>query len=228
MYYYILCKSNLKTLLGGLMRKFLLSGFTGLLLLANFICATPNQEALDSLDAAKNLISKAKYSKALDEINYAVSKINELLSEKLKSFIPEKGPSGYNLTEKNAQGLGAAGAIVGSTNSLTGVGRYENDSDSSIELTIASGGLLGKTASFANFGNMFGSFDNSSGNNTKSVRINGYTGSLTENSSDKSGTLSIQIGEKTSITINGYNIESIEVLMELAKKIDLSGLEEAF
>lgn len=69
------------------MRKFLLTGLTGLLLSANLICATPNQEALDSLDAAKNLISKAKYSKALDEINYAVSKINELLSEKLKSFI---------------------------------------------------------------------------------------------------------------------------------------------
>jgi len=209
------------------MKKFLINGFVGLLLLGNFAYATPKEEALESLGTAKGLVTKEKYTKALDEINYAVSKINELLSERLISFIPDKGPKGYSLVEKTAQGLGSAGVVVGSTNSLAGIGVYSKD-ESSIELTISSGGLIGKAASISNLGSLFGAFNTGSVSSTKTVRVKGYTGSLTINRAEKTVNLSIQVGEKTSISIEGKNMDEGDILLELAKKIDLSGLEDAF
>lgn len=209
------------------MKKLIFAGILGALILSTPIYATPDKEAMESLDTAKMHLSKKKYDKAMDEINYAISKINELLAEKLKAFIPD-APAGYTLLEKTAQGLGDAGAFLGSKNSLSGLGRYQGKDGSEIELTIASGGFVGKAAGLMNLGGLFGTVNSQEGVSTKSVRVSGYTGTLEDDKNNKTATLSIQVGEKTSVIVKGDNIKSADIVSEFAKKVDLAGIEEAF
>src|SRR5512133_3928041 len=139
---------------------------------------TAKDEAIQSLENAKKLIAQDNYTKAQDEINFASSKISEILSEQLVKYLPD-APAGYKVEEKNAQGLGQMGGMMGSANAITAVGRYRanaEDADgntSELTLTISIGGLLGKTAGFAALGQMFGGAG--SGTGSKSIRVGGYT-----------------------------------------------------
>jgi hypothetical protein len=45
---------------------------------------------------------------------------------------------------------------------------------------------------------------------------------------DKSGTLTLQVGEKTSVTIEGNNVATEAVLKSFAEMMDLNGLSKAF
>ncbi len=186
------------------------------------LVAGPKEEALSSLDTAKNLTAKEDYSKAVDEINYALSKINEILAQKLLAFIPD-APAGFTQESKSSTGLGTAGAFMGSTNSLAAEASYSSESGASVDLSITVGGVIGQAASFANMGQMFGGAMSGS----SSVRIQGYTGTLEFDQEGQSGTLTIKVGEAKSIIINGSQIESGDVLKAFVEKMDLSSLEKA-
>ena len=69
-------------------------------------------EVLDSLTTAQNFVKAGNCNKAVDEINYALSKINELTAKTLLKFIPEP-PEGYSLDNKQSQGVGARASIAG-------------------------------------------------------------------------------------------------------------------
>jgi hypothetical protein len=56
------------------------------------------QEALQSLDEAKALINGNQLAKAQEEINYASTKISEILSDELVKFIPD-APAGFTLED---------------------------------------------------------------------------------------------------------------------------------
>ncbi len=60
------------------------------------------EEAMDSLATAKTFVEKGNYNKAIEEINYALAKINELTAEGLIKFIPEP-PPGYTLDNKQSK-----------------------------------------------------------------------------------------------------------------------------
>ncbi len=185
------------------------------------LAQTAKEEALSSLDNAKTLIQQNNYQKAQDEINFALTKISEIQSEELVKYIPEILP-GYKLDEKKSQGLGQMGGFMGSANAITATGTYRNDADGSIELTISEGGLLGKTAGLAA---MYGG---GSSDGAKSIRISGYTGTTEYDAENKSGKLTLQVGEKISISIEGNQIDNVEILKTLVGKIELTKLEKAF
>lgn len=185
---------------------------------------TAKEEALSSLDTAKKLIQDNNLQKAQDEINFALSKISEIQSEELVKYIPD-APPGFTLEEKKGQGLGQMGAMMGSANAITAKGTYRKGDNTSIDLTISEGGMLGKTASLMNMGQMYGA---GGSGGAKSVRVSGYTGTLEFDAENKSGKLNLQIGEKVSITIEGDGIDNAEILKTLAGKIDLAKLEKAF
>ena len=89
--------------------------------------------------------------------------------------------------------------------------------------------MTGKMASLAALGTMFaGLSQDASGGQIRKVRVQGYTGTETFDANNKSGTLTFQVGQKSSVTITGDNIDSAEILMQLAKKIDFSGIEKNF
>ncbi len=192
----------------------------GVMMICLTLTAGPKDEALSSLDTAKGFVSGEQYSKAVDEINYALAKINEILAQKLLALIPE-APAGYTRESTNSTGLGTAGSFMGSANSLTADASYNNPSGSYINLTITVGGFIGQAASFANMGQMFGGAV--AGSST--IRIKGYTGTLEYDQENQSGTLSVKVGDDKSVIIEGSQIESGDILKALAEKMDLARLE---
>lgn len=182
-------------------------------------------EALQSLDNAKSLIQSKSYVKAQDEINFALSKVSELLAEDLIKFIPD-APAGWTQGEKSSAGLGQAGAFMGSANAITATSDYTNSNEGSVTLTISVGGLLGKTAGFMGLGALMGGGTGSK--NSKSIRVAGYTGTNEFDNEAKSGKLTLQVGEKVSVNIEGYSLENAEVLKAFANKMDLAKLEKSF
>ena len=187
------------------------------------LLADAKDEALSSMGTAKDLINSGDYKKAADELNYALTKINELLSQNLVKYLPQ-APAGYTEESREATSLGSAGAILGSANSLAATSSYSASSGSSISVTISVGGMMGQVAGFASMGQMWGGATTGS----SSVRIKGYTGTLEYDKDDQSGTLSVKVGDETSVIVEGSMISDGEVLKQLVNGMDLSGLEKEF
>lgn len=180
-------------------------------------------EAIQSLDSAKSLIQQKNYTKAQDEINFALAKISELLSEELIKFIPEP-VTGWKLEDKQATGLGQMGAMFGSANSISATGEYSANDNANVKITIVVGGFVGKTASIMALGQMYGGATKGS----KSIRVAGYNGTTEFNSENKEGKVTLQIGEKITVMVEGYTINDVEILKSFAGKIDLAKLEKSF
>jgi hypothetical protein len=181
------------------------------------------QEALQSIDDAKAMINSNQLAKAQEELNYAITKISEILSEELLKFIPD-APAGYTLEDRSAQSLGQAGVIIGSANAIAASGNYSKG-DSSLELSITVGGLVGQAGGLMGLAAMFGGM---TGSNTKSLRVSGYNATSEYDATGKSGTLTIKVGEKITVMVEGEDIDSADMLKTLAEKVDLAGLEKAF
>ncbi len=181
------------------------------------------QEALQSLDEAKALINGNQLAKAQEEINYASTKISEILSDELVKFIPD-APAGFTLEDRGAMSLGQAGAIIGSANSISASGQYRKG-ESDLELSITVGGLVGQAGGLMGLAAMFGGMG---GTNTRSSRINGYNATTEYDPSMQSGTLTVKVGEKITVIVEGSNIENADVLKTLAEEVDLSLLEKSF
>ena len=208
------------------MKKLIICTVLGILVAAPCYGDNVQQEAVDSLATAQKLVQDGNYNKAIEEVNYALAKINELTAEKLLDFIPEP-PAGFTLLNKQAQGVGAAASIAGSAGATA---QYSHTSGATIDLNIALGGMTGKMGSLAALGSIFAGLggQQAGGEQMKQVRVQGYTGTQMFNGADKSGTLTFQIGDKTSVTFQGEQLESPDNLVELAKTFDFSGIEKNF
>jgi hypothetical protein len=181
----------------------------------------PAQEAISSLSTAQTLIKQGNTAKAIEEINFALSKLNEVTASGMLKYIPAP-PKGFTLDSKSSQGMSDGAMMVGNAGAEA---QYSGENEASVRITIATGGLTGKLGSLASFGAMFGGGGQASG--SKSVRIKGFTGTMQFDTEGKSGTLTLQVGQKTSVTIEGSNVDSENVLKSFAELMDLNGLSTA-
>ncbi len=189
-----------------------------LLLALNLFAQKQGEEAIQSLDTAKDLIQKGEFVKAQDEINFALAKINEILAEELLKYIPD-APSGFTLEDKQALPMSLGG------NSISANGRYEMD-DSEINLTISVGGVMGQAGGLMGMANLFGAMGMAGAG--KTVRINGYSGNQEYDKEESSGTLTIQVGSKITVMVSGTDIENIDPLKTIAELVDMAKLEKSF
>lgn len=180
-------------------------------------------EAIGSLATAKSMIESGQYLKAQEELNYAQAKISEILSEDLLKYIPA-APAGFTLNDKKALSLGQAGAIIGSANSISATGNYSKG-DMDLDLTIAVGGIPGQAAGLMGLAAMFGGMSDLG---TKTIRVKGYNATLEYDKDDQSGTLTIKVGEKISVIVNGNDLSDADVMKTLAEKVDFDALQKAF
>lgn len=182
-------------------------------------------EALESLSTAQTFVKNGSYNKAVEEINYALAKVNELTAAELIKFIPEP-PAGFTLINKQSQGIGTAASIAGNAGASA---EYSHSSGGTVNLTIAIGGVSGNMANLAALGSLFAglSQDTMTGQ-SKKIRVQGYTGTELYNSNNQTGSLTFQIGNKTSIMFEGSSIESADLLMQLAKSFDFPNFEKSF
>lgn len=182
-------------------------------------------EAVESLATAQKFVADGNYNKAIEEINYALAKVNELTATELLKYIPD-APEGYTLINKQSQGVGAGAAIAGTAGATA---EYSHNDGGTINLNIAIGGMTGKMASIAALGSIFaGLGQEATGGKSRQIRIQGYTGTEMYNGTDKTGTLSFQVGEKISVTLEGNSISSADTLKNLAKSFDFAGLEKNY
>jgi hypothetical protein len=202
--------------------------FIALILLSLFSCISGVQaddirkEALNSLDTAKNFLEIDNYKKAVEEINYALAKINELTAERLLHFIPEPPPR-FTLLTKKSQGLGHGAAVIGNAGAQAS---FRGPSDESIHLQISIGGISGQLGSLAALGSIFAGMSPQIA--IKTIRIHSFTGTLQFDDNLEKGTLTLQVGDKTSVILQGDNISDPEILQELAERIDLTALAANF
>ncbi|MBW6513496.1 MAG: hypothetical protein K0B87_01935 [Candidatus Syntrophosphaera sp.] len=193
-----------------------------LLAVLGLMAQSPKQEALQSLDNAKAMLNQDNLVKAQDEINFALAKISEILAEQLEKYIPD-APAGFTQNSKESQSMGQAGAIVGSANSIIANASYSKD-DMDIDLSITVGGVLGQTGGLMGMAKMFGGM----GGSGKTIRVGGYTGNQDYDKGNKSGTLTIQVGNNITVMVEGDDIEDPEILKTFAELIDLAKLEKSF
>lgn len=182
----------------------------------------PAQEAISSLSTAQTLIKQGNTAKAIEEINFALSKLNEVTASGMLKYIPAP-PKGFTLDSKSSQGMGDGAMMVGNAGAEA---QYSGENEASVRITIATGGLTGKLGSLASFGALFGG-GGSQASGSKSVRIKGFTGTMQFDTEGKSGTLTLQVGQKTSVTIEGSNVDSENILKSFAELMDLNGLSTA-
>ena len=207
------------------MKKILFPLAAGLLLTTSCFASSVQDEVVDSLGTAQNFVKEGNYAKAIEEVNYALAKINELTAEGVIKYIPE-APAGFDLVNKQSQGVGAAVALAGTAGAMA---EYASDSGAALNLNIAIGGVTGQVGSIAGLASMFaGMANDASMGQTKQIRVQGYTGTQIYNAGDRSGTLTFQVGQKITVAIDGSEIDSVEPMMELAKNMDFAGLEKSF
>ncbi len=207
------------------MKKILVLFFLTLLVSTPGFAEDIQEEAVESLTTAQKFVKDGNYNKAIEEINYALAKINELTAANLIQYIPD-APEGFTLVNKQSQGVGANAAIAGNAGAS---GTYSGQNGADVDLNIAIGGMTGKMASLAAIGSMFAGLSQDAGaGKTRQIRVQGYTGTEIYNAAEQSGTLTFQVGDKTSVTIAGNNIDSVDTLMLFAKKMDFSGIEKDF
>jgi hypothetical protein len=176
----------------------------------------PKDEALSALDEAKAQINKGDYVKAQEEIDFALSKINEILAEDLLVYIPE-APAGFTLDSKSSQPVNVMGT------SLTAIGEYSKG-DSQVDVTITVGGMLGQSGGLMGLASMFGGVQAAG----KTVRVAGYTGNQEYDADEQSGTLTLTVGDKITVIVDGENIPNAELLKTFIDKMDLAKLEKSF
>ena len=203
------------------MRKILILAAIMLLTL-NLFAENPREEAVQSLDNAKQLLQKDQYVQAQDEINFALSKISEILAEQLLKFIPE-APAGFKLEDKDSQALGQAGAIIGGANTITATGTYTKD-DAELKLQIMIGGSLGGSSGLMGLATMFGGM----GNAGKTVRVKGYNGNQQFDKDESSGTLTVNVGSKITVMVTGEDIDNPALMTAIAEAVDMATLEKSF
>ncbi len=203
------------------MRKILILAAIMLLTL-NLFAENPRDEAIQSLDNAKQLLQKDQYVQAQDEINFALSKISEILAEQLLKFIPE-APAGFKLEDKDSQALGQAGAIIGGANTITATGTYTKD-DAELKLQIMIGGSLGGSSGLMGLATMFGGM----GNAGKTVRVKGYNGNQQFDKDESSGTLTVNVGSKITVMVTGEDIDNPALMTAIAEAVDMATLEKSF
>lgn len=207
------------------MKKILIHSALALFLSINCYAENIQEEAVESLTTAQKFVSDGNFKKAIEEINYALAKINELTATELLKYIPD-APEGYTLINKQSQGVGAAASIAGTAGATA---EYSYSDGGIINLNIAIGGVTGKMASIAALGSLFAGLSQETGvGQTRQIRVQGYTGTELYNSNDQTGTLSFQIGDKTSVTFEGSGIQSAESLKKLAQSFDFAGLEKNY
>lgn len=207
------------------MKKLLLSLSFSLLFASTSYGQDAKTEAIDSLTTAQTFVKNGSYNKAVEEINYALAKVNELTAAELIKYIPEP-PAGFTLINKQSQGIGAAASIAGNAGASA---EYSHSSGATVNLTIAMGGVSGNMANLAALGSLFaGLSQDSTAGQSKKVRVQGYTGTELYNSNDQTGSLTFQIGDKTSIMFEGSSIESADLLMQIAKAFDFANFEKSF
>jgi hypothetical protein len=176
-------------------------------------CFSQNTDIPAQIDKAKSLYSQGKYSESINELNVAISQIQNLLMDKYKTVFPA-ALNGWDADEFETSAAGMAfmgGGISVSRNYNT------NDGATYVKIEMVSDSPL--------LSSIMMMFSNPMFLGGKKIVNLGSEKAIEEwNGEDQSGTLQIVIDNKVLFTVNGNDIANKDIMYSYANKIDFAKL----
>lgn len=175
----------------------------------------------DTMQEALDKYNNQEFNEVREELNLALSILNEKIIEELKKFIPSAA-AGWNESEIEGTAAPAAafgGGIFISKTYYKGDDQYDSPN---IKISFtANSPLASSMMSMIN-----SPFMTMGSNNRKIIKIKREKAVQEWNADDKNGKLDIVIEGQMLITIEGNNIDSPDMMVQYAEMLDFKGIEE--
>ncbi len=185
-----------------------------LIFILGIICATlAANDILEQIGTAQELYKSGKFSKAAEELNFAVKMIRGKQIKSISSQLPQnyKDFSGEDTQESSADALFMGGGIEITKN-------YYNQNESNLTISI-----LAESPMVASFSALFSNPFMMASQQVEKIKHYKATVDFSENS----GEIKFMLDDnKTLITISGSGITK-EQLTEFAKSFDYAKIEES-
>jgi len=171
----------------------------------------------DLLDSAKSNYEANKYSKALDDLDWARKEIVKKQVETLKKYLPS-----------NVQGFTQEDPSSASVMTMTSLNRRysETSSGNSVEITVMTAGadsgmgaFMGMAATFAGMGQA---------ENSSMIMSHGKRGTLIAEPTDNKFTATFSLAKSVVVTIESLGFGTDSEVKKFAELTDLAGLEKEF
>ncbi len=188
-------------------------------IVAALALATPAlaDDITDQLDAGKALYEKGEYAKALAELQFAINDIQKKVSERYVAVMPA-APAGWEADEPEAQ----SGAMLGGGQVISRRYHEQNgDGQMTLQLSVDIPMIQAMSAMLTNPALI------SADPQAKRVRVGGENAVLKWNAPNKSGEVTMVLGNRILAQLEGQNLKSDAVLQDFMKNWDMKPLKAA-
>ncbi|HET8534055.1 MAG TPA: hypothetical protein VFL74_00735 [Sphingomicrobium sp.] len=181
------------------------------------VSAAKADDVLDQLDGARDLYQKGEFAKAVSELQFVITDIRRKVAAKYIAALPP-APAGWKAGEAESR----SGAMIGGGQAITR--NYQaDDGNGSIDLQL----MVDNPMTQAMLGLMSNPAMLAADPSARRVRINGENAILKWDASEKSGELSLVLGNRMLIHAEGQNLQSEAVLSDLVKACDFKAIKAA-
>lgn len=177
-------------------------------------------EVTDQIESAKKLYLAKKYSEAVAELRFALAQIQSKQAERLTVIMPEP-LRGWKADK--AAGQYASAELMGGGMSIHRH-YYVESSDKSVDVEAVTDSPLLQAAMMWLSSPMFGAMGGSTGK--KPIKVEGNKAMLEFDAEKGTGELQMVVGTKTLVTVKGHGLDSSDVLVEYAKRVNTAKLKE--
>jgi hypothetical protein len=171
----------------------------------------------EQIDSGKSLYEKGDYAKAASELQFAINDIQKKVGEKYISALPA-APAGWEADDAEAQ----SGAMLGGGQMISR--RYREaggDGQMNLQITVDNPMIQAMSAMFSNPAIM------AADPHAKRIRVGGENAMLKWEPANKSGEVSMVLGGRMMIHVEGSSLKSDAPLQDFVKNWDMKPLKVA-
>lgn len=179
------------------------------------LAQTGQDEVKECLKRAQELYDQGKYSEAISELQFAISAIQDKQASGYQTVLPE-APAGWQAGEIETNKV--PGAIMGGGVMISR--NYTNGQGASVTITV-----MGESPTVSSL-LMMASNPMFMGAGNRMVRIKGNKAIEEWHPDTKSGQLSVIIGSKAVVTVEGSGLASKDVLFQFANLVDYDKIKK--
>lgn len=194
------------------MRRILLAGLLG----AALIQPASADDVTDNIDSGKQAYAKGDLSRAVQELQFAIAEIQKKQGGDYSKLMP-KAPKGWTASEVETQGLAVMGGGISVARDYSqegGDGTMRAQILSDNPMVQVSAAMLGNPAMLAGQPNM------------KRVKVGGNDALLEWNKAERSGQVTLLLGGKVLLTVEGDEIDSADTMLALIGGFDLGAVRK--
>jgi hypothetical protein len=187
------------------------------LAVAAFVPAARADDITEQIESGKALYEKGDYAKAVSELQFAVNDIQKKVGEKYVQALPP-APAGWEADEAEAQ----SGAMLGGGQTVTR--RYREsggDGQMTLNVTVDNPMVQAMSAMFSNPALI------AADPHAKRIRVGGENAVLKWDAGNKSGDVSMVLGGRMMVNLEGRGLKSDAVMQDFMKNWDMKPLKLA-